>query len=208
MTHFLFKVKVIPVTTVDPTVERLKMVKQAEEESRAEARREAMRQKMREKQLRKGISAGYLEDQEDDENSFSLNAIKVNIKNTLSRDIEPLFRTVIVTIEHHIVMMQALVMTNPTQIVVVHMLVLLVLNHLTRMIMMKVESALEILHKIQPHQKLKNQNVKSLTILMMMKMTEVKSRILIKILIQIIILIRIRLIKLKLPFFSVTNKAI
>ena len=84
---FLFKVKVIPVTTVDPTVERLKMVKQAEEESRAEARREAMRQKMREKQLRKGISAGYLEDQEDDENSFSLNAIKVNIKNMLSRDI-------------------------------------------------------------------------------------------------------------------------
>ena len=56
------------------------MVKQAEEESRAEARREAMRQKMREKQLRKGISAGYLEDQEDDENSYSLNAIKVNIK--------------------------------------------------------------------------------------------------------------------------------
>ena len=91
---FLFKVKVIPVTTVDPTVERLKMVKQAEEESRAEARREAMRQKMREKQLRKGISAGYLEDQEDDENSFSLNAIKVNIKKNaitwLEHILEPL----------------------------------------------------------------------------------------------------------------------
>ena len=118
------------------------------------------------------------------------------------------FRTVIVTIEHHIEMMQARVMTNRTQIVVVHMLVLLVLNHLTTMKMMKVENALEILHKIQPHQKLKNQNVKLLTTLMTMKMMEAKSRILTKILIQIIILIRIRIIKLKLPFFSVTNKAI
>jgi len=79
--HSIQKVKVIPVTTADPTVERLKMVKQAEEEARAEARREAMRQKMREKQLRKGISAGYLEDQEDDENSFSLNAIKNRYRN-------------------------------------------------------------------------------------------------------------------------------
>ena len=105
-------------------------------------------------------------------------------------------------------MMQARVMTNRTQIVVVHMLVLLVLNHLTTMKMMKVENAREILHKIQPHQKLKNQNVKLSTILMTMKMMEVKSRILTKILIQIIILIRIRIIKLKLPFFSVTNKAI
>ena len=105
-------------------------------------------------------------------------------------------------------MMQARVMTNRTQIVVVHMLVLLVLNHLTTMKMMKVENALEILHKIQPHQKLKNQNVKLSTILMTMKMMEAKSRILTKILIQIIILIRIRIIKLKLPFFSVTNKAI
>lgn len=86
--HSIQKVKVIPVTTVDPTVERLKMVKQAEEESRAEARREAMRQKMREKQLRKGISAGYLEDQEDDDNSYSLNAIKNRYRNdrTPNRD--------------------------------------------------------------------------------------------------------------------------
>jgi len=183
------------------------MVKQAEEESRAEARREAMRQKMREKQLRKGISAGYLEDQEDDENSFSLNAIKVNIKKR-HHVTRTHFRTVIVTIERHIEMMQARVMTNRTQIAVVHMLVLLVSNHLTTMTMMKVENALEILHKIQPHQKLKNQNVKLLTTLMTMKMMEVKSQILIKILIQIIILIRIRIIKLKLPFFSVTNKAI
>ena len=65
------------------------MVKQAEEEARAEARREAMRQKMREKQLRKGISAGYLEDQEDDENSFSLNAIKVNINVITWHELEP-----------------------------------------------------------------------------------------------------------------------
>ena len=97
-------------------------------------------------------------------------------------------------------MMQARVTTNRTQIVVVHMLVLLVLNHLTTMKMMKVENALEILPKIQPHQKLKNQNVKLSTILMTMKMMEVKSPILTKILIQIIILIRIRIIKLKLPF--------
>merc|ERR1712064_27119 len=119
--HSIQKVKVIPVTTADPTVERLKMVKQAEEEARAEARREAMRQKMREKQLRKGISAGYLEDQEDDENSFSLNAIKNRYRNdrTPHRDDASSSET------------------NRTQIVVVHMLVLLVLNHLTTMKMMK-----------------------------------------------------------------------
>ena len=41
-------------------------------------RREAARQKTRERQMRKGISADYLEDNDDDENSYSLNAIKVS----------------------------------------------------------------------------------------------------------------------------------
>ena len=106
-------------------------------------------------------------------------------------------RTVIVTIEHHIEMMQARVMMNLIQIAVVHMLASLVLNHLTMMMVQKVENVLEILLKIRPHQKLKNQNVKLSTILMMMKMMEVKSpkTILTKTLIQIIILIRIRIIK-------------
>ena len=103
-----------------------------------------------------------------------------------------IFRTVIVTIEHHIEMMQVQVMMNLIQIVVVHMLVLLVLNHLTTMMVQKVVNVLEILHKIRPHQKRKNQNEKLLTILMMMK--TVKNQILTKI--QILITpIRIRIIK-------------
>ena len=61
----------------DPNKERDKLVREAEEANRAEMRREAARQKMRERQQRKGISADYLEDNDDDENSFSLNAIKV-----------------------------------------------------------------------------------------------------------------------------------
>merc|ERR1711953_1629185 len=74
--HSIQKVKVIPVTTVDPTVERERLVREAEENNRVAMRREATRQKTRERQMRKGISADYLEDNDDDENSYSLNAIK------------------------------------------------------------------------------------------------------------------------------------
>ena len=110
------------------------------------------------------------------------------------------FRTVIVTIEHHIEMMQVQVMMNLIQIVVVHMLVLLVLNHLTTMTAPKVVNVLEILHKIRPHQKRKNQNEKLLTILMTMKI--VKNQILTKI--QILIIpIRIRIIKTETALFPI-----
>ena len=54
---------------------RQKIIREAEEAGRAEQRREAARQKMRERQMRKGISADYLEDNDDD--GYSLNAIKV-----------------------------------------------------------------------------------------------------------------------------------
>ena len=62
-------------TSSDPNIERQKIIREAEEAGRAEQRREAARQKMRERQMRKGISADYLEDNEDD--GYSLNAIKV-----------------------------------------------------------------------------------------------------------------------------------
>ena len=70
--------KDIPVTSSDPNIERQKIIREAEEAGRAEQRREAARQKMRERQMRKGISADYLEDNEDD--GYSLNAIKVLFK--------------------------------------------------------------------------------------------------------------------------------
>ena len=70
--------KVIPVTSSDPNIERQKIIREAEEAGRAAQRREAARQKMRERQMRKGISADYLEDNEDD--GYSLNAIKVLFK--------------------------------------------------------------------------------------------------------------------------------
>merc|ERR1712150_44922 len=73
--HSQQKVKVIPVTTSDPNIERQKIIREAEEAGRAEQRREAARQKMRERQMRKGISADYLEDNDHDD-GYSLNAIK------------------------------------------------------------------------------------------------------------------------------------
>jgi len=73
--HSQQKVKVIPVTTSDPNIERQKIIREAEEAGRAEQRREAARQKVRERQMRKGISADYLEDNDHDD-GYSLNAIK------------------------------------------------------------------------------------------------------------------------------------
>lgn len=68
----------------------MKAMKEAEEKARAEQRREQAKQKMRERQIRKGISADYLEDNDDDDNSYSLNRIKDQYKrgygNTPRRD--------------------------------------------------------------------------------------------------------------------------
>jgi len=88
--HSVTKVKVIPIAGSDPNQERMKAMKEAEEKARAEQRREQAKQKMRERQIRKGISADYLEDNDDDDNSYSLNRIKDQYKrgygNTPRRD--------------------------------------------------------------------------------------------------------------------------
>ena len=76
--HSVQKVKVIPIAGADPNMERIKLIRDAEEKARVEQRREQAKQKVRERQMRKGISADYLEDNDDDENSFSLNRIKVD----------------------------------------------------------------------------------------------------------------------------------
>ena len=71
---YICSVRILARIRVKPE-KRQKIIREAEEAGRAEQRREAARQKMRERQMRKGISADYLEDNDDD--GYSLNAIKV-----------------------------------------------------------------------------------------------------------------------------------
>lgn len=73
------KVKVIPVSGNCPHKERERLIREADERGKAELRLEQQRQKRRERDSRKNMGAGYLED--DDDNSYSLNAIKRGVHN-------------------------------------------------------------------------------------------------------------------------------
>lgn len=73
------KVKVIPVSGNCPHKERERLIREADERGRAELRLTQQRQKLREREMRKNMGAGYLED--DDDNSYSLNAIKRGVHN-------------------------------------------------------------------------------------------------------------------------------
>ena len=52
--HSVQKVKVIPIAGADPNMERIKLIRDAEEKARVEQRREQAKQKSRERQIRKG----------------------------------------------------------------------------------------------------------------------------------------------------------
>ncbi|CAH8462135.1 unnamed protein product [Schistosoma turkestanicum] len=89
-TNKLQKVKILPVTGVDPESNRNVLVRKEEEKLRATLRRESQLRRMREKQAMSRNSFGserrrsYGEDDdEDDGNTTSLNALKRNAKNSL-----------------------------------------------------------------------------------------------------------------------------
>ncbi|CAH8441463.1 unnamed protein product [Schistosoma bovis] len=89
-TNKLQKVKILPVTGADPESNRNVLVRKEEEKLRATLRRESQLRRMREKQAMSRSSFGserwrsYGEDDdEDDGNTTSLNALKRNAKNSL-----------------------------------------------------------------------------------------------------------------------------
>jgi RNA polymerase-associated protein LEO1 len=75
------KIRVLPVIGKDPETQRTEMAKKEEERQRATTRRESKQRRLREKAASRGLSARFLEpDQEDDEDPDSLSAIKSSFK--------------------------------------------------------------------------------------------------------------------------------
>ena len=78
------KVKIISEFSSNPEKSRVELIKKEEEKLRAASRRQNQQRRMREKSHQKGLSANYLEDRynsDEDENEFSLSAIKNRFKN-------------------------------------------------------------------------------------------------------------------------------
>ncbi|CAG5121753.1 unnamed protein product, partial [Candidula unifasciata] len=78
------KVKILPMTGLDPEANRSEMIKKEEEKLRASIRRESQQKRTREKSHGRGLTASYLEgrdeDEEEDDESFSISAIKNKYK--------------------------------------------------------------------------------------------------------------------------------
>ena len=63
----------------DPESRKEEMLRKEEEELKAHVRREALKRKNKEKAHQRGLMSNYV-DEEDNENTFSVNAIKNKIK--------------------------------------------------------------------------------------------------------------------------------
>ena len=63
----------------DPESRKEEMLRKEEEELKAHVRREALKRKNKEKAHQRGLMSAYV-DEEDNENTFSVNAIKNKIK--------------------------------------------------------------------------------------------------------------------------------
>ncbi|XP_052800320.1 RNA polymerase-associated protein LEO1-like [Mya arenaria] len=76
------KVKILPISGHDPESQRSEMIKKEEERLRASMKRESQKRRVRERAHGKGLSGGYLEGYEDDEDEegISISAIKNKYK--------------------------------------------------------------------------------------------------------------------------------
>ncbi|CAH1790045.1 unnamed protein product, partial [Owenia fusiformis] len=70
------KLKVIPISGLDPNANRNEMIKKEEEKLKATIRRESQQRRIRDRAHNKGLSSSYLEDDEENEAGISLSAIK------------------------------------------------------------------------------------------------------------------------------------
>jgi len=73
------KVRVLSMPGQDPESRKEEMLRKEEEELKAHVRREALKRKNKEKAHQRGLMSNYV-DEEDNENTFSVNAIKNKIK--------------------------------------------------------------------------------------------------------------------------------
>ena len=78
--HKATGIKVISQVGRDPTANRYKRVKEEEERLRADLRRHSKVNRGRERATSRGLSKGYLEGGDSDEEGFSINAIKNKYK--------------------------------------------------------------------------------------------------------------------------------
>lgn len=80
------KVKVLPIHGKDPDANRTEMIKKEEEKLRAAIRMEGTRKRQKERHVAKGLSGGYLESgDEEEEGDISIAAIKKHYKNARDR---------------------------------------------------------------------------------------------------------------------------
>lgn len=77
--HSQQKVRVLSMPGQDPESRKEEMLRKEEEELKAHVRREALKRKNKEKAHQRGLMSAYV-DEEDNENTFSVNAIKNKIK--------------------------------------------------------------------------------------------------------------------------------
>lgn len=80
------KVKILPISGHDPESQRSVMIKKEEERLRASMKRESQKRRVRERAHNKGLSSGYLEGYDDDDEGVSLAAIKNTYKQGGKRD--------------------------------------------------------------------------------------------------------------------------
>lgn len=82
------KVKILPISGHDPESQRSEMIKKEEERLRASTKRESQKRRIRERAHSKGLSGGYLEgyDDEEEDESISIAAIKNKYKGGSKKD--------------------------------------------------------------------------------------------------------------------------
>lgn len=91
-------IKVISQVGRDPEANRYKRVKEEEEKLRADMRRDSKVKRMREKVTGRGLTTGYLEGGDSDEEDISIAAIKNKYKKNKKGGLKNLFKIPVETL--------------------------------------------------------------------------------------------------------------